>query len=167
MATESENRGVKLNSQMLLLATWLWIFACTISVGIFGGMASVPTDRYARPGDFVISFTLGGMIGGIISVKFLPSVIRRGKIGLALSLFLPVLGIILVVSYVVELGVLFILSILGVLGSAYVVWIPRWTKRLREKTHAGCRVVAFALALGVLNTFFILVIFISMALMCC
>ena len=145
---------------MLLWATWLWILAGTVSVGIIGGKASIPADEYARPGYFVIPFTLGGIIGGIVA-RFLPYVIRWGKIGQVLSLLLPILVIVPIICQVVEVGVLLIFSISGILGSAYVVWIPKWTSRLWKATHGAWWVVVVALALVILNTFFILVIVLS------
>jgi hypothetical protein len=164
MTTQLDNQRMKLNSHMLLLATWLWILAGTLSVGIIGGRSVIPADEYARPWYFVIPFTLGGIIGGIIA-RFLHCVIKRGKIGYVLSLILPILLIISIISQVVELGVLLIFSILGILGSSYIVWIPRWTRRLWKEKNGAWWVVVFALALVVLNTFCILAIFFSTAFM--
>jgi hypothetical protein len=152
MTTPPDNQKTQSDSHMLLWATWLWILAGTVSIGMIWGRASIPADGYATPGVFAIPFTIGGMIGGIVA-RFLPRVHKWGKPVQVLSLILPILIIIPIVSQVVELGALLFLSIFGVLGSAYVLWIPRWISRLREKTKW---VVDVAVALMILNTCFIL-----------
>ena len=158
LTTPPDNQKTQSDSHMLLWATWLWILACTVSVGMIWGRASIPADGYATPGYFVIPFTMGGIIGGIVA-RLLPKVHSWGKTGQVLSLILPVLIIIPIVCQVVESGALLFLSILGVLGSAYVFWIPRWTSRKREETVGAGWVGVAELALMILNTFFILVIF--------
>ena len=158
MTTPPDNQKTQSDSHMLLWATWLWILAGTVSVGMIWGRASIRTGEYTTLGVFAMPFTIGGIIGGIIA-RFLPRVHKWGKPVQVLSLILPILIIIPIACQVVELFALLFLSILGVLGSAYVVWIPRWISRWWEETVGAGWVVGAALALMILNTFFILVIF--------
>jgi hypothetical protein len=57
----------------------------------------------------------------------------------------------------IAIGLLFWIPA-GILGSAYVVWIPGWIKRLWQRSNGAWWVFIIAIVLIFLNTFAILMI---------
>jgi len=157
---------MKSNSCTLVLATWLWILAGTLSGGVVG--FCIADDR----GMIFISigFILGGMFGGFIA-RFLPTVIGWQKKGWTfLALILPfVLSVMVLLSQyeldaiVDEYPVLLIWTASGILGSAFFVWIPKWIKRLRQDAGSALRAVVLPLVLIIVNTCFIFVVILGTA----
>ena len=160
MSTKSNQQGTTSYSDMHSWATWLWIFA-GILVGAMIGVTIVKDEYYMI---LMVSLysTPGGLLGGLIT-KFLPTGEKWQKKSSSLFLILPVL--LVLVSLIsmfgitsnIAIGLLFWIPA-GILGSAYVVWIPRWIKLLWQKSNGAWWVVVIAIALILINTFGILVI---------
>ena len=80
-----------------------------------------------------------------------------------LFLILPILLVLVSLIYMfsvtpdITIGLLFWIPA-GILGSAYVVWIPGWIKRLWQRSDGTWWVVVIAIVLIILNTFAILMI---------
>ena len=160
MSTQSNNQSTTSFSDMHIWATWLWIFT-GIFVGALIGVMVVKDTYYMI---FMVSLyaTSGGLIGGLIT-KVLPTRKKRRKKYELLFLILPILLILvsLITMFRVTpdfaIGLLFWIPT-GILGSAYVVWIPGWIKRLWQRSNGAWWVVVIAIVLIILNTFAILMI---------
>jgi len=160
MSTESNKQVTTSNSDTHIWATWLWIFT-GVFVGVMIGVRNFK-DEYYMISMVSMCAAPGGLIGGLIS-KFLPSGDKWQKKSELLFLILPILLIsvsliaIFLIAPTIAIGLLFWIPA-GILGSSFVVWIPRWIKILWLKTNGAWWVVVIAVALIVLNTFAILVI---------
>jgi len=167
MTNQTDNQNAKLNSRILLAATWLWILAGTLSVGlVLSSIVNVNTSKlgYYESGYVLgLGFILGGIVGGFLT-RLLPRVIKWQKTGWILSLILPILLISLFLFKNPVLGSIYVVFfvLLGLLGSAYVVWIPRLIKRLRGKFQKARWVVVVAVGLILTNTICILSLTVGM-----